>query len=41
MFNYFNLIGYAEFETRRYAMVDMPTDGNRLEKVPLDGVVSD
>ncbi|KAI8988276.1 Anp1-domain-containing protein [Mycotypha africana] len=32
------LEGYYEFLTERYLMVDMPTHGDPLRKVPLDGV---
>ncbi|KAI8353665.1 hypothetical protein EDC96DRAFT_447188 [Choanephora cucurbitarum] len=32
------LQGYEQLETKRLAMVDMPTHGNPLDKVPLDGV---
>ncbi|KAG2196212.1 hypothetical protein INT46_001709 [Mucor plumbeus] len=35
---YVLLEGYFEFLTGRYLMVDMPTHGNKLDKVPLDGV---
>lgn len=34
------LEGYYEFLTHRALMVDMPTHLGRLNKVPLDGVVS-
>ena len=33
-------VGYYEFLTNRALMVDMPTHLGRLNKVPLDGVVS-
>ncbi|KAI9483849.1 MAG: Anp1-domain-containing protein [Benjaminiella poitrasii] len=31
-------ISYYEFLTKRRLMVDMPTHGNKMDKVPLDGV---
>jgi hypothetical protein len=34
-------LGYFEFLTGRYLMVDMPTHLGKLDKVPLDGVVGD
>ncbi|CAO3609777.1 unnamed protein product [Cunninghamella echinulata] len=37
---YVLLEGYFEFLTNRYLMVDMPTHLGKLDKVPLDGVVS-
>lgn len=33
-------LGYYEFLTNRALMVDMPTHLGKLNKVPLDGVVS-
>ncbi|RCI06167.1 Golgi mannosyltransferase complex subunit [Rhizopus stolonifer] len=32
------MIGYQELDTKRLAMVDMPTHGDPLAPVPLDGV---
>lgn len=37
----FPALGYFEFLTGRYLMVDMPTHLGKLDKVPLDGVVCD
>lgn len=33
-----HVLGYYEFLTNRYLMVDMPTHLGKLDKVPLDGI---